>query len=267
MAFYRCTFHSIVLGRPMNFTMLLPDPIEYKMCPDGKARPSKYLEQKPKFKTVYWLHGKGENEWDTLLRSANIIDFAEKKQIAVVFPSSEGCQFVNGVTWDIADHIGKELVPVTRKLFPLSDRREDTYVAGISMGGYGALHTLFQFPELFCEGASLSGIVDAASRVREQRVPGHHNYLCLRNSFGETDAVEGGNDDLWCMVKRLKDEGRLPHFWLSTGTEDPLYHECQRFRNFLLDNGIDFTYSECPGVHNWDLFKGHVDDVMNLWFK
>ncbi|MDO4548696.1 MAG: acetylesterase, partial [Clostridia bacterium] len=99
-----------------------------------------------------------------------------------------------------------------------------------------------------------------------QRFPGNRNYQALRNSFGETGELENTPFDLRYLVKKLKAEGRLPHFWMSTGTEDPLYGESKRFREFLVESGVDFAYMESPGVHSWDVFDVHLKALIDMWF-
>ncbi len=260
MALIHATFNSMVLGREVNITVILPD-----LRKREGFRPTGYLDAGTKFKTLYLLHGKGGNEWDWI-RQTGIERYAAKKGIAVVMPAAEDLFYVNGPTLNFADFIGDELVTATRLMFPLSDKKEDTYVAGLSMGGYGALHTLFTFPETFYKGASLSGVVDIVATVKRDMVPGSFGLQALKNSFGSPDVVEGSKDDLMFLVKKLQAENKLPDFWVSTGTEDPFYQNTVDFKNFLEANNVPFTYAECPGSHTWEVWDIHIQDVLNLWF-
>ncbi|MDO4548697.1 MAG: alpha/beta hydrolase-fold protein, partial [Clostridia bacterium] len=160
MAFLQASIRSLVLGRNVNITAILPEPYT---CVN--SRPSGIVSQEPKYKTLYYIPGKGGNELDAILES-RIYEYARKKGIAVIMPSLDGIAAVNGPRWNMADFIAHELVTYSRLMFPLSDRREDTYIFGVSLGGYSALYLLFTYPEIFVEGASLSGTVDMVSRVR-----------------------------------------------------------------------------------------------------
>ena len=260
MAMIHCTFPSTVLGREVNIAVILPDLLERE-----GFRPVGYKALGTRFKTVYLLHGKGGNEWDWI-RQTGIERYAAKKGIALVMPAAEDLFYVNGPVCRFADFIGKELVEATRLMFPLSPKREDTYVAGLSMGGYGALHTLFTFPDTFAEGASLSGVVDIVATVKRDMVPGSFGYAALKNSFGSAEGVEGSENDLMYLVGQLQREKRLPHFWVSTGTEDPFYENTLHFKEFLEENNVDFTYREGPGAHTWEVWDRDIQSVFDLWF-
>lgn len=260
MALFHATYQSVILGKRVNYMVILPEP------PRNKDEALRYYNDKSiRYKTIYLLHGHGGNEWDWIRQSA-IERYVTAKNIAVVLPCAETSCYVNGPQFDYCDFIGKELVAVTRFLFPLSDKREDTFIAGVSMGGYGALHTLFTFPDVFAEGASFSGVVDIVKTIHRDRVPGSEVYRDLGNAFGFAGTPENGPNDLCFLVRKLQDEGCMPHFWMSTGTEDPLYENTSSFRSFLENRNIDFTYKECSGIHSWDVFDQHCRQWLDLMF-
>ncbi len=103
-----------------------------------------------KFKTLYLLHGLLGNYTDWV-NQTRILKWAEEKNLAVVMPSGDNSFYFRSRTpWnDYETFIGEELVNMTRKMFPLSDKREDTFIAGLSMGGYGALRNGIVYSDTF----------------------------------------------------------------------------------------------------------------------
>ena len=154
MALIRMEYLSSVLFRTIPLSVILPaDKIDYDS--------GEYISKKGKsFKTLYLLHGLlgSHTDW---VNNSRIRLRAEEKDLAVVMPSGDNSFYFNGRNpkSDYGDFIGKELPDVTRRMFPLSDKREDTFIAGLSMGGYGALRNGIVHSENFSHVAGLSAAV------------------------------------------------------------------------------------------------------------
>lgn len=154
MASFLVNFVSQSLSRTVTINVILPtDKMYFPGMPQRE-------EGKP-FKTLYLLHGVIGNYTDWL-HGTRIQRWAEENDLAVVMPSGDNAFYVDQ-PWNCnyyGKFIGEELVDFTRKTFPLSHKREDTYIAGLSMGGYGAIRNGLKYHETFgCIGALSSALV------------------------------------------------------------------------------------------------------------
>lgn len=145
-------FFSGCLMRPVTFQVYLPDGLRF---PTQGSRKNPHYGRPTK--TLFLLHGYTNNsgEW---LYGSSIRFLAEKYNLAVVFPSGENGFYLNGAATGrkYCDFVGSELVDYMRKVFGLAKGAEDTFIGGLSMGGFGALHTAFAFPENFGKVAAMS---------------------------------------------------------------------------------------------------------------
>ena len=153
--------------------------------------------------------------------------------------------------------VGEELVEVTRKLFPLSVRREDTAIGGLSMGGYGALRLGLRYPETFGWICAMSSalIMDEVSRM----TPGHGNavapYGFYRTVFGEPSALLGSDKDPRALADAAVKLAEKPKLFLAIGTEDPLYKFNLDFHEHLNEIGYDHEWYTHEGQHNFDFWN------------
>ncbi len=198
-------------------------------------------------KTLFLLHGMSDDQ-STWMRQTSIERYAAAKNLAVVMP-------FGGLGWYTDMHRGldwfsfltKELPGICRRMFPaLSMRREDTFVAGLSMGGYGALKCGLRAGNLFSRVAALSGGLDAHACATELKELGTRAYW--EDVFGPAEGIAGSFNDLF----RAAEECALrPDIFLWCGTEDFLYQQNVRMRDHLRALGYNLAYSEGPGDHSW----------------
>lgn len=219
------------------------------------------------FPTLYLLHGVTGNYTDWVSRT-NIQRWAEAEGLAVVMPSGdngfyvdrpESCNFYG-------EFIGRELVEITRKMFPLSRRREDTFIAGLSMGGYGAVRNGLKYHGTFgcIAGLSTANIAEGI----ETRTNDGDYYLNRRDFaesiFGDLSKVRDSDKNPRWLVERLAAAGAaLPRVYLACGTEDPLLEDSRTLRDCLRAAGADVTYEEGPGGHEWEFWERHIRRVIS----
>lgn len=151
MALLQVNYLSKALFRTVPLYVILPsDKIDYRTFDYANGKTKKY-------KTLYLLHGLlGDcSDW---VNGTRIRRWAEEKNLAVVMPSGDNAFYIDypKTKNNYSDFIGRELVEVTRNMFPLSDKREDTYIAGLSMGGYGALRNGIVYSDTFSHVAGFS---------------------------------------------------------------------------------------------------------------
>lgn len=215
-----------------------------------------------KWKTLYLLHGMSDDHtiWQ---RRTSIERYATEKGIAVVMPSTQLGWYTDmniGPKW--YTYIAEELPKICRSFFPgMSSRREDTFVAGLSMGGYGALKLGLRAGDTFGWAASLSGAVDVAEIARTNMLADGSYW---RDIFGPAEGVPGSFNDLFAAAKELKESGKpLTKLYMWCGTEDFLIAPNRRMRDHLNALGYDLTYEESPGDHQWKYWDEKIQTVLN----
>ncbi|MDE7011306.1 MAG: esterase family protein [Oscillospiraceae bacterium] len=254
MALIQVNFSSNSLKRMVPIQVILP--VE-KL--EGTARGS--------FPTLYLLHGVTGNYTDWVSRT-NIQRWAEAKGLAVVMPSGDNGFYVDhpGLHNCCGTFIGQELVEITRKMFPLSRCREDTFIAGLSMGGYGAVRNGLKYHETFSHiaGLSTANVVEGI----EARTNDDAYFLNRRDFaesiFGDLSKVKDSDKSLRWLAERLAEAGAaMPRIYLACGTEDTLLGDSRALRDCLRKTGADVTYEEGPGGHEWDFWERHIRRVID----
>ena len=208
-------------------------------------------------KTLYLLHGMSDNEGAWMQRTS-IERYAAAKGLAVVMPDGGLGWYTDmyrGLPW--FTFISQELPALCRRFFPiLSGRREDTFIGGASMGGYGALKCGLCAPHVFSKAVSLSGALDAVDIVQNGAAMAAPGYW--EDVFGPAEAVPGSGNDLFAAAGRLNDPALRPEAYLWCGTEDFLYAQNVRMRDHLRALGYTLTYRESPGGHQWGYWDAEI---------
>ena len=153
--------------------------------------------------------------------------------------------------------IGVELPKITRLMFPLSEKREDTFIGGLSMGGYGAIRNGMIYSETFGYIFGMSSALfeydqDSASSADENKAAGDSK-----------SARPSDKNPIIAMQDLLARETELPKFYLSCGLNDTLLNENRMFRDTLISNGFDVTYEEEPGGHEWDFWDRQLRKILD----
>ncbi|MUG46255.1 alpha/beta hydrolase [Paenibacillus woosongensis] len=256
MATIQVNFFSKCLRREVTFNALMP--LDSPVIP-GQTEEEHRI--KP-LKTLYLLHGYSGSHGDWLSYS-RIRELSDKHRIAVIMPSGENHFYVDDEDLGAfyGEFVGKELVEFTRKMFPLSTDREDTYIGGLSMGGYGAIRNGLKYASHFSRIIALSSailpykIANAAPDFKD----GIADYKYFRRVFGDLDRLLGSDKDPEALVMGLKETGKpIPQIYMACGTEDFLLDVNQRFRDFLVLENVPLTYVERTGAHTWDFWSEYI---------
>lgn len=235
--------------------------------PSDKVDMAGNLIAKPPYKTLYLLHGiiGDQNDW---LVGTRIASVAKHHNLAVVMPAGE-----NQFYLDQPDHmtnysqfIGQELLDLTRNMFPLSHKREDTYIAGLSMGGYGALHNGLKYYDNFCAiGAFSSGLIleEAIASTDDSPVPFQRRdyYQAI---FGDLSKVLDSDKNPTYQAQQLsKSSAAIPQMYITCGTEDSLLQANQKFVDSLVENKVAHTFETWTGGHEWAFWDKSVEKFIN----
>lgn len=257
MAFLDVHAFSDVLGVQVGFYVLLPQRVRREIGVEGGTDRTSY--------PVLWLlHGLSDDHtiW---LRRTGIERYAAEKNIAVVMPAV-GRSFYQDMAsgpryWTF---ISEELPELCRRWFPISSRREENFVAGLSMGGYGAFRLALARPESYAAAASLSGALDLLRRLRDAGREGSRvSRAEWEGVFGPQLSAEGTTSDLGWLARSVSAKQERPELFLACGTEDELLGDSRAFHQLLDQLGYEHVYRESPGSHEWDYWDRLIQQVLD----
>ncbi|MCH5352921.1 MAG: hypothetical protein J1E06_05605 [Acutalibacter sp.] len=252
MAKFTCNFISYTLKRTVDITVVLPTPtIPDSMGMTGDGHP--HHTPKEKYPVVYLLHGMGNNhaQWTGY---TNVELFAEERQIAIVNISAENKSYVKVGGDDFFTFVSQELPDFVTGMFPVSTKPEDTYIAGLSMGGFGTLVHALSFPERF----KAFGAFSAAVHLNPGALMGD-DPVAAANS--EAPAEYNPSE----LAKKIAAEGKaFPKAYIACGAKDFLYEANQQFRDELIALGADVTWDEHPDYgHEWRFWNLEIEKFLD----
>lgn len=248
MAMLQVHYYSNSMRREVTFNAIIPL--------DDMVKPGQVKAENKPLKALYLLNGHTGSHTDWM-SFTNIRALSNKHRIAVFMPAGENHFYVDDVEKGslYGEYIGNELVAFTREMFPLSLRREDTFIGGLSMGGYGAIRNGLKYPENFSRIIALSSalITYKIAGAKSDYNDGVADYKYFKSVFGDLDELKGSDKDPEALVMDLKRTGAtVPKLYMACGTEDFLLDVNRQFHNFLVSEQVDLTYVENPGEHTWD---------------
>ncbi|WAH36754.1 alpha/beta hydrolase [Alicyclobacillus dauci] len=247
MALVTCRFFSEVLGLSTTMTVLLPERRGANQNPNFD----------PPSQTLYLLHGRTDDD-SAWTRYTSIERYVWSLPLVVIMPQVHLSYYhdmaYGNRYWTF---VSEELPEVAQSFFHLSQERDDTFVAGLSMGGYGAMRLALRQPDRFAAAASLSGALDVASAGARRRL---REYSLM---FGSQD-ISGTEADLIHLLATFQHStSTRPRLYQWCGTEDFLYEENQVFRRACEQSAFDLTYRESPGGHEWAHWDAQIQEVLN----
>ncbi len=256
MAFGRIENYFESMRRVMEFRFVLPDDPRY-MANSHYDRPTKI---------VLLLNGYTHNnlEW---LNHTQMMDFARKYNLAIFLTSGENSFYLNreGCNDHFADFVGKELMEYVTDTFHLSKNKEDHYVMGISMGGFGALHTGLAYADFFSKIVAFSPayIIHEIAGAKPGFMNAGGDYAYYRRIFGNLDTVLESENNPEQLIRNLKAAGKdIPKIFMACGTEDFLLETNRFFKNFLDEEKIPVVYYESPGSHDYAFWNQYVEKAI-----
>ena len=237
MAVIRMTKSSASLGKRTHINIYVPDEIK-----EGT-------------KILYLLHGLSDNN-DDWFNNTQLVRAVTNRNLVVVCPDG-GKSFYSNMksNYNYFDYIAKELPEYIEKLLPVTGKDEDRYIAGLSMGGYGAFKFALSFPERYAGAASFSGVMDVISRMES----GMFDYSGIK------DEEIGPKGDLFELAKKAEKAAKKPKLYQWCGTSDFLYEDNKKFRDFIKNMDFDYTYKESEGDHNWECWNEQIKFILDFF--
>lgn len=259
MAFLNAHFFSQVLGIHCSMNAIIP---ENRPMADESAQKIREIDTRP-LPVLYLLHGLSDDHtaWQ---RRTSIERYAEKYRLAVIMPAVNRSFYTDqDKGYRYWTFISEELPLVARELFRISDKREETFAAGLSMGGYGAVKLGLRCPDKFAAVAGLSGAVDMESRMRmKSEYP--ELEAEMKMIFGSLEKFSGSDDDLFALAEKTAAGTSRPEIFLACGGDDFLYEDNLRFRAHLEKLGYNPRWEETPGIgHEWAYWDEMIKQVLD----
>ena len=251
----RTDFFAESLGMGTSMVVLMPQAAA-GIGMEGADATSGSAADESGVPVLYLLHGLSDDctIWE---RRTSIERYATEKGIAVVMPEVRRSFYTDEAVGEAYwTFVAEELPRIVARTFRVSTAREDTFVAGLSMGGFGAFKLALNRPDRFAAAASLSGAVDPASLSLELST----GHLAERVWGGRE--IAGTADDLLGLVGR-RDPAELPALFLDCGTEDQLIDQNRRFLAAAEDAGVEVASRLRPGAHTWEFWDEGIQDVLD----
>ncbi|MBQ9086703.1 MAG: esterase family protein [Clostridia bacterium] len=254
MAFFEMHYHSDALKSAVTVNVVLPESAKTMigMKADGGSN----------YKTLYLLHGLSDDQ-TTWMRRTSIERYAAEYGVAVVMPNG-------GRSWytDTADgaayltFVGEELPHACRGFFRgMSERREDTWIGGLSMGGYGAIKTALTYPDRFGGCVSLSGALDIADFCQRVKLCEWQGIFGFSLQSGEE--LRGSQHDVYNLSRKNHEAGTpFPRLYMWCGESDSLLKDNRAFHELMKELSVPHQYEESEGDHSWKWWDLHIQNAL-----
>lgn len=228
------TFHSAALDRDMRYRIYLPQT---------------YAQSSTHFPVLYLLHGIYGNstDWD---KQSHLRRYAKNLDLIIVMPDAGDNWYINSATNPkdrFEDYIANNVIAEIDHRYRTIPRRESRAIAGLSMGGYGAINLALKHPELFSFVGDLSGAVNAPTDLGPRQPAFQANLLKV---FGPADSPTRAENDIFILLKK-SDAARLPYFYIACGLKDPFLELNRQFATQLAAQKASYEAHEAPGGHDW----------------
>lgn len=258
MAFIQCGFHSDALGKACSMNVLIPQRAVTQIGLENNA------EGRKDYPVVYLLHGLSDDH-SIWMRRTSIERYAAAYQAVIVMPTVDRGFYTDMASgYNYWSFISEELPAIVADLFPVSTKREDTFAAGLSMGGYGALKLALRRPDRFAAAVSLSAVADI-HRWYSFHMAGSPEAKWV---FGEEEDIDKNGNNLLLLADSAVKSPAPPRIMQICGTEDFLYEDNQTLRKHLQNlNFPEYKYCEGPGVHCWEFWDQWIQTGLDFLLK
>ena len=266
MSLLTFNFESRYLKNNTQINVVLPD------LPRAQE-PAEFYRSGKKYKVLWLLHGTF-GDYSDWIRKTRIEMYATEKDLVVVMPSALNSNYSN---WDSSmmgfsmfDFLTEELMPLIYGWFPVSDRREDNFIAGLSMGGRGTIKYAVNHPDKFAAAAVLSAapqdfslIGKSGNGLLDPNNPRMKNTLA---NAGGVEAYVNSNENVWAIIDKLAGTGTLPRLMFACGRDDGVYAHYSEFKKHAQEIGLDAEWFELDGYrHEWRFWDIAIQKALSFF--
>ena len=261
MALVHFNFESQYLQGNTDVNIILPD--------KPREIDAKSFYGSEKYKVLWLLHGT-YGDYSDWIRKSNIELYACERNLAVVMPSALNSDFATwprfGLGYDAYDYFLEELMPAVYSWFPISNKREDNYIAGLSMGGWGSCVYAFNHPEKFCGMAALSGVpIDMREAAKANEMLDGRAAVQVENAGG-LEAYLKSPFNIWDRAAEMTEASPV-QMYFSCGDQDPImYRQYLLFRQYAEKIGLNATFEEMQGYsHEWRFWDLSIQRALDFF--
>src|SRR5271165_2719048 len=243
------TFHSAALSRETTYRVIAPNSIA-----GGEKLPVLYL-----------LHG-GDGTYREWSDNSDLAPYAERGAI-LVMPDGGFSYYTNSAMRPLdryADYIVNDLISDAESRFPIAANRESRAIAGISMGGFGAIVMALKHPQLFAFAGGLSSALDVPSRPLT--VSRLRQWLRYRSIFGPWGSQTRRDNDPYLLALSA-DPSRTPYLFLGCGEQESFFAANRKFIEILSRRHFQYEFRPTPGIHNWNQWNEQVPAMFQSLFE
>ncbi len=242
---------SAALGRTMKYRVLLP---------------ADYATSQRRYTVLYLLHGLGGDYKDWTTRT-NLAEYSRTLPLIIVMPDGENSWYTNAANAPeerFEDYILTDLQADVAAKYRTINSRHGRTIAGLSMGGYGALKMALRRPGAFAVAASFSGAFSATRPELAKMIPSEEARL--RRIYGDDDSVFRRQNDLYSLAAAVK-PGSAPYLYIDCGIADGLVAANREVVAALHKSGVAYEYHEVAGAHTWEYWDRRVREFLPLLMK
>ena len=233
-----------------------------------KDDPKEFFRSGRKYPVLWLLHGSwgGYNDY---LRRTNIELYATENDLAVVMPEALNSDYSNWPDamggFNMFDFLTEELMPMMQGWFPISDKREDNFICGLSMGGTGAVKYAVNHPELFAGCSSMSSAPRNMRRIYESGEITRRQLASIQKSGG-IEAYLDSYENVWDRCKDIAAMENPPRFYFTCGDQDALYPGYLEFKKYAQRIGFPAVFVDRPGfAHEWRLWEEQIQETLRFF--
>lgn len=269
MALLHLNFESECLGNNTDVSVILPDR-------PRDLSPAKFYSSGKKYPVLWLLHGTF-GDYTDWIRKSMIEIYARERNLIVVMPSGMNANYMNwpgfGTGYRAWDYLFDELMPLVHHWFPATDKREGNFIAGLSMGGGGAIQYAAGHPEKFAGAAVLSyapsnlrnTVLDPPQASGDQAAFNRRTRNLVEN-FGGMEGYLQSPLNVWDRLPELIREGNLPKLYFCCGKEDFLYDRYLAFKEYAQGLGLPATFEEEEGyTHEWRFWDRYIQKALDFF--
>lgn len=275
MAWMEVNCYSMSLGMQTTVQVLLPEPDQ------GIGVTGAVWNGKEELPVLYLLHGTSDNStiW---MRRTSIERYNAARKLAIVMPEAFVSYYADQkYGFKYQTYVTEELPEMMHRFFRISKDGDKTFIAGLSMGGYGAMMCGLRHPDKYSKVASLSGLLDVdcmknfevfkktddpefGEKLRVEDPATYSTIGFLINNFGSyREYIENGYDCSELLKQRVSEGTRIPELMLTIGENDFLYESNVRYRKLMDSLHVSYQYYEGPGMHEWAVWDRDIQRVLD----
>ena len=226
--------------------------------------PRDYAASTQRYPVLYLLHGYTDH-YPAWMSYTNLVQYARGYREIIVMPEGDNGFYTNSssnpkLVWE--DFLIQDLIPYVDSHYRTIASRQGRAIAGLSMGGYGAMKLGLKYPQMFAAVASLSGAL-AAARWRENPIEDPEFKKLLDGVMGPRDNPERERNDPFALIRKLP-VADVPQLYIAIGSEDFLLEENREFVRLLSELKIPYQYREVPGKHEWPVWDQQIQAVLGI---